>query len=457
MKQTTTKKILLFSILYLFFFLLSCYMVSRADDFVFQAGIQRYGSIAGWAKWFSQNWGGRIIPQGILVLLLQLPPLIFHLVDALVWVLLLVYVKKIFDVTGLFQEKIFFVLFPSLIFVLIPFSVLSGTVFWKCANVLYLWGSAALLIAIYPAAQLIHQRQVTRFDSIISLACVIYVSSFEQAGVLMCGVLFLFLLYALFIHHSVKWQMILLFVLAIAFTYFFCTLPGNSVRTHIEVLGQMPNYDMYSTLDKVLWGIWYVINYIEQEAMYIVMLLAGTVVYLMHQNRKSNDILLIGAYFMLLYFVLCTMNWIGLSNGGTGYFLSDLFQLVQVDAADFGFSRRIAVFSILHFMAYIYLGSCILIVIPEEINITGFSFYFGGLATMWMMGFSPTIYASGARPRFLCYLFLLCCEIQILSCAAFKGPLSRSGGVYSKIKTGPPVPKRCFCDDPQKESAGPAI
>ncbi|MCI1306361.1 MAG: DUF6056 family protein [Lachnospiraceae bacterium] len=451
MKNETTKKILLFSTLYLFFFLLSCYMVSRADDFVFQAGIQRYGSIAGWAKWFSQNWGGRIIPQGILVLLLQLSPLIFHFIDALVWVLLLIYIKKIFDVNGLFHERFFFVLLPLLIFILIPFSVLSGTVFWKCANVLYLWGSAALLIAIYPAAQFIHQRQVTRFDYIISLVCVIYVSSFEQAGILMCGVLFLFLLYAFFSHHPVKLQMILLFVLAIVCTCFFCTLPGNGARTHIEVLGQMPNYDMYSTLDKVLWGIWYVIHYIEQEAMYIIMLLAGTVVYLMRQNRKSNDPLLWGAYFMLLYFVVCTMNWIGLSNGGTGYFLSDIFQLVQVDTAEFGFNRRIAVFSIIHFMAYIYLGSCILIVVPEEINITGFSFYFGGLATMWMMGFSPTIYASGARPRFLCYLFLLCCEIQIISCATFKDPLSRSDDIYSKTETGQPERMRCSCDDPQKE------
>ena len=415
MKKDSAKKVIWYFALYAMFFLLSCYMVSRADDLVFKAGIERYGGFSGWVKWFSNNWGGRIVPQGLLVILLQFPPVVFNLFNAFAWVLLVIYIKKVFDADGVFRAGFIYGLIPALIFILIPTGVLTGTVFWKCANVLYLWGSAALLAAVYPLVKFIYGQKITVLDYVFSFAGAVYASSFEQAGVFMCGVLFLLLLYSVFVKRMVKWQIVVLFLLAAACTFYFCRLPGNAVRSHIEVLGQLPKYDMYSTLDKVLWGVWYVINYIEEDAMYIVLLLAGTVVFLMHQNRKRNDPVVIGADIMLVFFVLCTINRIGLTNLGREYFLSNLFKLVPVDTVNFGFSALLAICSVIHFLAYVYLGCCILIIHPEKLEIIGFSFFFGGLASMWMMGFSPTIYASKARPRFLCYLFLLCVGIRIIS------------------------------------------
>lgn len=417
MKNSKIKNISCYLLLYILFFFLSCYMVSRADDFVFKAGIERYGSLLGWGRWFSQNWGGRIIPQGILVILLQFPPVVFHFFDAFAWMILVIYVKKVFDADGIFRKTFIYCLLPALIFLFIPTTVLNGTVFWKCANVCYLWGSAALLVAIYPLVKLIYDQKITVSDYIFSLIGVIYASSFEQSGALMCGVFFLMLLYSLIAKHSVKWQIVGLFIIAVICTFYFYTLPGNEVRSQIEVLGWFPNYDMYSMLDKVLLGLWYVINYIEADAMYIVLLLVGTVVFFMSQNRKRNDPIMIGAYIMLVYFVLCTINRIGLANSGTEYALSKIFKLVPVDTMDFSFSLLRSISSVIHFLMYVYLGCCILIINPKRLEIIGFSFFFGGLATMWVMGFSPTIYASGARPRFLCYLFLLCVEIRIISSA----------------------------------------
>lgn len=412
------KKIIGYAVLYAAFFIMSCYMVSRADDLVFKAGIERYGSFLGWVKWFSRNWGGRIVPQGTLVLLLQLPPIVFHFFDAFAWVVLLVYIKKIFDSEDKFTRGFIYVLAAVLIFVLIPGSVLNGTVFWKCANVLYLWGSTALLLGIYPVTQFMRDGKITICDYIFSVIGIVYASSFEQAGVLMCGVFFILIFCTLYDKRKLSWQIVALFLFAAACTFFFCKLPGNAVRSQDEVLGQMQNYDMYSTLDKILWGIWYVITNIEGEVMYLVLLLAGTVTFIMHKTRKTFDPILIGAYVMFGYFLLCTLNRIGMSDAGTGYFINDLFSLVTVDSLQFGFPLSLAVRSIIHFMAYVYLGTCILLVNPERFEPVGFTFYFGSLAAMFIMGFSPTIYASGSRPRFLGYLFLVCVEIRLLSCFA---------------------------------------
>ena len=37
------------------YFAMSWFIVSRNDDFVFKAGIERYGSFIGWVNFFSHN------------------------------------------------------------------------------------------------------------------------------------------------------------------------------------------------------------------------------------------------------------------------------------------------------------------------------------------------------------------------------------------------------------------
>ena len=418
MNRSKIKYIVGYVVLYMTFLFLSCYTVSYADDLVFKAGIERYGSFMGWVNFFSHNWGGRVVPQGILVLLLQLPDIVFHFFDAFAWVLLLFYFRKIFDHEQIFSLRVVYSLVIILIFSLIPFSVLSGAVFWKCANVLYLWGSAAVLVAVYPVNVGIQGNTPKTYDYIFAVIAIIYASSFEQAGALMCGVFLLLIAYALYSRIRLKWQDFVLVLFAIAATFFFCLLPGNEVRSYAETLGQLPKYDMYSFTDKILWGLFYTISNVENDAMFVVLFLAGTVAYIMHKNRRRTDLLRLGAYVVLGYFVLCTLNHIGIACTGNTYFIAELFKLVPVDTVTFGVDVKLIIRSVIHFLAYVYLGSSILVIDPKKLEIIGFTFFFGSLATMCVMGFSPTIYASGARPRFLCYLFLIFVEIRIISSAA---------------------------------------
>ena len=413
------RAIILYAIMYLAFFLLSCYIHSRADDFVFAAGPERYGGLIGWAAFFTQNWSGRIIPQGLLVLILQMPEIFFHLVDALAWVILLIYIKRIFDAEGVLPSAFVYVAVSVMIFGLIPAGVLHGSIFWKCANVLYLWGSAAILIGICPLVALYHGRDNTRSDYILSAIATVYVSSFEQGGALLCGLSLLLLVFAAFDGRRVSWQIVALFVLAMACTFYFSTLPGNAARYRIEVLGHMPMYDMLTTVDKAIMGVWYAITGIERDVVFLPLLLAGTVTFVLKKTRKSKGQrgLLAGAYVMLGYFLLCALDHIGRTSAESAGFVSTLFELVQVDATLFSVPLSLAVKSILHFLAYVYLGCCVMLVDPQRFRTVDFAFYIGALGSMWIMGFSPTVYASGARPRFIGYLFLICVEISLVSLA----------------------------------------
>lgn len=180
---------------WLTYFIMSWFIVSRNDDFVFKAGIERYGSFAGWVDFFAHSWGGRVIPQGILVLLLQTSEFWFHFINASMWIVLLIYICRVFDYEGAWDRKAEFLVLSFSIFTFIPESVLAGSVFWKCANVLYLWGIAGMLVTIYPFVCIADGSRYKRHDFALAFIACIYTSSFEQGAIFMSAAVVVLLVY----------------------------------------------------------------------------------------------------------------------------------------------------------------------------------------------------------------------------------------------------------------------
>ena len=89
-------------------------------------------------------------------------------------------------------------------------------------------------------------------------------------------------------------------------------------------------------------------------------------------------------------------------------FMSPWFSLVEINTIDFGVSRQTLIAEIINIGMIVLLGMD-LAWFADTFDVLSFCLYFGGFATMWLMGFSPTIYASAERPRFIGYYCLLCC------------------------------------------------
>ena len=192
-KKTFGKNVIFVSITWLAFFFVSLFVVNRNDDFVFEAGIERYGSLWGWIKFFSNNWGGRVIPQGILVILLQLPDAFFNIINASMWVVLVVYICRVFDPLGVWNREFEIFAVSFLIFTVIPYAVLNEAVFWRCAIVLYHWGTACALIVFYPFICVMNGKKYNKYDIIASFLACIYASSFEQIAVFMSAACIIYL------------------------------------------------------------------------------------------------------------------------------------------------------------------------------------------------------------------------------------------------------------------------
>lgn len=418
-KKLYIKDILFYLFVWIAYLFLSCFAYSRGDDFVFGAGIERYGSFIGWVKFFSTNWGGRIIPQGLLVILLQLPEIVFHLFDATMWVLLIKYVCKVFDYKGAFDRKIEFACFSVFVFLTIPAGVLNGTVFWKCANVLYLWGTAGALVMFYPFICVINEREYKKFDVVAAFVACIYTSSFEQAAVFMSAAAVVFLGYLIAKTKKVNLTLSVLTTISCVLTVVFYKLPGNTARKGIEVLCQLPKYDMFTTTDKILLGIKYAVERSETQVSILYFLLALVVFVSVRLFRKEDKLFLLAATGALAYFLVLWLYMTGKSIAGISFYLIDqVYLCVNVDTVSFSFSMWDFLLECLNIGMLTLLGIMLMLIRPGEINPIIFVSYFGGIATMAIMGFSPTVYASGDRPCFIGCLMLLCtllCAVSELS------------------------------------------
>lgn len=408
--KTHFKSICFYLVLLFLFFELSRYSYTKADDLVFQNAISRYGSFKNWVIFFGTHWGGRIIPQGILVLLLQTKEKLFHVFEALIWLILLRYVSKNYDPDGHINRKIAILLMAGATLCLIPMSVLSDSIFWKCANVLYLWGTSMTMAALYPMVQMERGRTYHTRDFVFAVPAAIYVSSFEQGAAFLCGAMFFLFLASCIRYRRIDLRCTILLVLSVAFTAVFCVvLPGNRVRTAAETLSSYPNFDMLSFADKLLIGITTAIENSLLQIPVIFVFAALLVLQSALADQHSGKIDRLLSISSALYFIVNAFARIGVQSSGTNTILNDLFQFYNAAGTDFSITGKQVFCLLLAVWNISFVGNGIARIHSGKFDTLAFVTWFGGFAALALMGFSPTIIASGERPRFLAYFLLLCC------------------------------------------------
>ncbi len=383
-------------------------LIEKMDDSNFRDGIANFGNIFAWMKFWGESWSGRVIPQGMLVLLMQLPDAWFHICNAGAWLVLLLYTWKGFDAAEAVDWRIGIPVTFMAVFVLIPAKILDDSVFWKSANVVYLWGMAAMMAAIYPFVKALKRRRVKRADYVIAILACLYASGVEQCGALMSGIMVCTSIALLLRDQRMERSIVALTAVSCLLTAFFFLLPGNSVRMRAEILGNFQSFDMLSSLDRALLGITYAVGHVESEIPALMALLAVVNLYGMrHVDQKGSLQKMLG-WLPAIYFICNFFHQMSRQMQDATTFMSPWFSLVEINTIDFGVSRQAFLAEITNVGMIVLLGMN-LAWMADTFDVLSFCFYFGGFATMWLMGFSPTIYASAERPRFIGYYCLLCC------------------------------------------------
>lgn len=402
---------------FLLMMLLSLYIENRGDDFRFQEGIEVYGSLLGWARWFGANWGGRIIPQGILVLLLQLPSFVYAAVNAGMLVLLNLYAGKILGLSGRNAALTGFLL-PVLTWLLIPLGILQEPLLWKSATVLYAWGTVTFFAAIQPwLLELGKGERPGTGTWLASLAGILYTSSFEQMAALLAGFALSAHVFGLIMKRKASARLWIYTLLAIGLTVFFAlVLPGNRVRTEEETIAWYSFFGMYSLPEKLLLGLNYTVGSLENEMLPVILLLCGSLLLPGREKEHPDSWLLQGLRWgVFLYFAVCAIDRLGSSAGHEIEAVSGIYRLFSPREIIFRIPGRTILLNVIHYLAYIALGIlCTVQPGKPENRFMNFMLYFGGMGTAVMMGFSPTLIVSEGRARFICYFFLVMVLVKVV-------------------------------------------
>ncbi|MCR5294468.1 MAG: VanZ family protein [Lachnospiraceae bacterium] len=256
----------------------------RFDDSFFAGMFSRFhGNVLSFAQEYWTIWSGRVVPHSIFVILLHLSPRLVNLVSAVVAAFLVrlmasICVPEKQDVhLRSFVTLLIFVFF----YLFTPSDLLDVTVFWKTAEVLYIWAFFAMLIALLPFIRLgMGMRPLEGWRLAAAFFASIYAAGFEESGAFFIGFGLLSLIKALFDRRKIPLSCIVLYLLGSGLSVLFFLAPGNQVRLMEECIFWFPDFELMTAADKIILGICYTAGEcIGALCLPLVLISAGLAVY----------------------------------------------------------------------------------------------------------------------------------------------------------------------------------
>lgn len=246
-KNTKALFLMSFFIAFALIYILNCFTPLIADDLFYQ-----YSFGAGYAKPIdsftelivSQTkhykiWGGRVVTHALGQVLLQFPPIVFNLLNTMVYFLYIYLMYAM--IVGRSNEK------KYLLFVLLFFSVwfiipsYGDTILWLMGSVNYLWGTTIVLLFLLP-----YRLWVDKKRSLVKI--IVYSFFFFISGIIagwtnentVVAVLIMLIMFLIYYFKNMQYKPYPLIGGFIGFcigSYFLLSAPGNFNRAgeHMEL------------------------------------------------------------------------------------------------------------------------------------------------------------------------------------------------------------------------------
>lgn len=391
-KVFKNKKFILF-IFFLIILFLHQFMNFSNDDVSYFSSVLNNMSIIDFIVYRYNAWSSRIIIEVFLAVVSR-NIFLWRVLDSLVIVLLIFSIDKLFNVS--FKKNGYLIV--MLLFFMYPFINMSEAGF--CATTMnYLWPLTFMLFGFIPFKNMIYQEKNNKLLYPFYVLGLVYACNQEQSVCIVFVVALAFLVYGL--NKKIKiWYPLLILGISLVSLIFILTCPGNAVRKVAEIATWYPNYIDANFLDKF---------YLAVASTISIMLSNGFVLllfsYVLSKRASVRGKLFDKVISNLIFLMLLVLNILNLY----GKFFDKrylIFNYITYEAHPFQLSFQCLLFLGLGlglFFSFLYLIYrlfdkdkywCILVLLL-------------GLGTRVMMGFTPTIFASGARPLIFLYFSLI--------------------------------------------------
>lgn len=382
-----------------------------ADDVWFAQVMEESASFQTWIDFLIsryQGWSSRLVIEGVLIIIVR-SQILWRILDTAVMVWVAVALSIFFNREGR-KSVNWFIVCAMLSF---PMETMS-TAGWIATTLNYSWPLAFGFLAMIPIKNLVCGQNNRWYTYVLAIPALFYAVSQEQMCAVMLAICGYFTVYLFVKSKKVPWFVFSETLVSVAGLIFILTCPGNGVRTESEILTWFPSYGELSFLRKVELGYSSSLYELIMQpnlifTLFCVVIMVTTFLY----NKKKiyrciSTIPFVTSLVMGLFaesFASVFPYLSNLRNQMTSVGTGIIFGFIETWIPDLfitaiAFCILISLWGIFEDKRKVIFPSYLLLL---------------GLATHWVMGFSPTIWASGSRTCIFMYFAIISVSVLLFS------------------------------------------
>lgn len=417
-KKINKSKLLVAFILFMLVFLIHHNVkILEGDDTVNRA---YFNDIHGYIIKLFTQWSGRIVLFIILVIMLNINIIFFKIFNSIVILLFIYavrYIVLMFNDDNKEDEKSNKLLFFTLaLFLMMPIPMMQNAVLWLTGSFNYLVPTTALFITIIPFIKIVLNKQINMKEYLLYVPIAILAANTEQtSAILVCFSTIMLIMNKFKIKKSIIFYYIFIVVLSIIFL----NAPGNVARLDQTYSKHIHDFAMFSGFDKIYQGTVLTLNSLINKNNFIIIVLSLLVFINICKSADSKKYEKIISGIPFIYILLSKLP------------VNNIMSVLVTDEINYEFSLDTIFYKFNYYGDYVLpdikayipmaiglfmmLGLWILIFFSFKNKKQGFTFallYMAGVASSVVLGFSPTMFASGDR------IFFVQTLINILICIA---------------------------------------
>ena len=363
------------------------------DDAVYKAAIDTHGSWSKWANYFYNTVGGRVLIHAILIVLLNLPIVIWKILSSMMIVgtcyLITTYVC--IGTSFKYSRNVVLAIVAALYF-MIP--VLEDSVLWASGSLNYLYPVCCLLGALVPFIKKFYSVKIKIEDEIIALLTVLICANMEQGAAVFAALGVFVFIFIFFDRDAYNREnlgylrflwLINLIILVVSYS-----APGNQVRASGEMM-KCSGYGMYTIIERLILGlqnIYLNFFYIKGILFWLMPTALAFVSGLYCKNKKRLCLSFINV-------ILCALQFI-------------IMRKVFNTSFIYPFDIMYYVWLYYSLVLIIFNGIVIVSVIRDyKEHILYLVLYLGAMAAIVVTGLAPTVFVSTHRTAYIAFILML--------------------------------------------------
>lgn len=346
------------------------------------------------------TWTSRVIIEFFLVLFTSKFSLIWRILDSLMYVLIGYGIKRVFLSSKDQDNKINWIL--TFLILLIPITITkeAGSI---ATSLNYIWPIAFGLISLIPIRKVIDNEKVRWYEYLIYFPVAIFALNSE----LVCAcILVTYLIFTIYLAFKKKLKPIIIIMLLISIVCMIVELkcPGNKARTKQETEMRFSNFENLSVIDKFALGLITTMNYYVLNFSPLYFIFTAIVMIIIFKKYSDNVICKgIGAFPFAIGILFTLLP--GVFGGPIRGFLNSGL----LDENFSGINSLSLCVPILLYLVDIALSfvSLYLIFGNSKKTLISMLVLSCGLCSRIIMGFMPTVFASGNRTHSIMLVMII--------------------------------------------------